>query len=76
MQRFTFHVTDFRGAHDPVIVLGLPNKEAARREAAATCADLARDIFHRISPAADWQLIVTDEAGQAVCRFRIREELE
>lgn len=72
MQSYTFQVTDDRGAHAAVVSV-LDNDEAARLEATAICSDLARDIFHRISPAADWQLVVTDETGKMVCSFRISE---
>jgi hypothetical protein len=73
MQRFSFQVTDGGGAHAKVVSV-LRNAKAARLEGTAICSDLARDIFYKISTAADWQLLVADEAGKTVCRFRVSED--
>ena len=52
----------------------LENTEAAWKEAAAICADLARDIVADLKTEPEWLLEASDEAGQELFRFRIVAE--
>jgi hypothetical protein len=47
------------------------DKEAARKEAAAVCADMMRGIFGEVAGRREWRLNVTDEAGKLLFRFRV-----
>ena len=49
--------------------LQFPDKEAARNEAAAVCADMMRGIVGEAAGRPDWRLDVTDEAGKLLFRF-------
>jgi hypothetical protein len=70
MPRYRFQVRRGKFCNGSSVEATLEGVEAARIEAAAICADLARDI--RADP--EWLLEVTDEAGQGLFNFRFAAE--
>jgi hypothetical protein len=60
---------------DADVVMTCIDDEAARREGLAICADLGRDIASGLILGSEWRMIVADEAGQPVFRFRLVTEV-
>jgi hypothetical protein len=71
MPRYQFQVRRGKFSNGSSVGAALEDSQAAWKEAAAICADLARDI---LSAEPEWLLEVTDEAGQALFRFRFAAE--
>jgi hypothetical protein len=71
MPRYRFQVRRGKFSNGSSVEAALENTEAAWKEAAAICADLARDIM---GAEPEWLLEVTDEAGQALFKFRFAVE--
>jgi hypothetical protein len=70
MPQYRFQVRKGKFSSGLGVEASLGGNEAAWKEAAAICADLARDI--RADP--EWLLEVTDEAGQGLFNFRFAAE--
>jgi hypothetical protein len=70
MPQYRFQVRRGKFSNGLGVEATLEGIEAAWQEAAAICADLARDI--RADP--EWLLEVTDEAGQGLFNFRFAAE--
>jgi len=70
MPQYRFQVRRGKFSNASSVEATLEGTEAAWMEAAAICADLARDI--RADP--EWLLEVTDEAGQGLFNFRFAAE--
>ncbi len=70
MPQYRFQVRRGKFSNGSSVEATLEGTEAAWIEAAAICADLARDI--RADP--EWLLEVTDEAGQGLFNFRFAAE--
>jgi hypothetical protein len=70
MPQYRFQVRKGKFSSGSSVEATLEGNEAAWKEAAAICADLARDI--RADP--EWLLEVTDEAGQGLFNFRFAAE--
>jgi hypothetical protein len=70
MPQYRFQVRKGKFSSGLGVEASLEGNEAAWKEAAAICADLARDI--RADP--EWLLEVTDEAGQGLFNFRFAAE--
>src|SRR5260221_10358834 len=71
MPRYRFQVRRGKFCNGSSVEAALEGTEAAWKEAAAICADLARDVM---SAEAAWLLEVTDEAGQGLFNFRFAVE--
>jgi hypothetical protein len=71
MPRYRFQVRRGKFSNGCGVEATLEGTEAAWKEAAAICADLARDI---IWADPEWLLEVTDEAGQGLFNFRFATE--
>jgi hypothetical protein len=70
MPQYRFQVRRGKFSNGSSVEATLEGTEAAWIEAAAICADLARDIW--ADP--EWLLEVTDEAGQGLFNFRFAAE--
>jgi hypothetical protein len=70
MPQYRFQVRKGKFSSASLVEATLEGNEAAWKEAAAICADLARDI--RADP--EWLLEVTDGAGQGLFNFRFAAE--
>ena len=71
MPQYRFQVRRGKFSKGSGVEATLGDSEAAWKEAAAICADLARDVI-RADP--EWLLEVTDEAGQGLFNFRFAAE--
>jgi hypothetical protein len=71
MPRYRFQVRRGKFSKGSGVEATLGDSEAAWKEAAAICADLARDVI-RADP--EWLLEVTDEAGRGLFNFRFAAE--
>ena len=71
MPQYRFQVRRGKFSNGSSVEATLEGAEAAWKEAAATCADLARDIM---SAEPEWLLEVTDEGGQALFKFQFAAE--
>jgi hypothetical protein len=71
MPQYRFQVRKGKFSSGLGVGVTLEGNEAAWKEAAAICADLARDII-RSDP--EWLLEVTDEAGRGLFNFRFAAE--
>ena len=77
MPRYRFQVRRGKFSNGSSVEAALADTEAAFKEAAAMCADLARDIMTGLKAEPEWLLEATDEAGQALFKFRfVVEALE
>jgi hypothetical protein len=74
MPRYRFWVRGGRFSNALGVEAALEDTDAAWKEAAAICADLARDIVTDLKAEPEWLLEATDEAGQGLFRFRIVAE--
>ena len=74
MPRYQFRVRQGKFSNGASVEAAFEGTEAAWNEAAAVFADLARDIVSDLRAEPEWLLEATDEAGQAVFRFRIVAE--
>ena len=70
MPQYRFQVRRGKFSNGSSVEATLEGTEAAWIEAAAICADLARDI----RADREWLLEVTDEAGQGLFNFRFAAE--
>jgi hypothetical protein len=70
MPRYRFQVRRGKFSNGAGVEAVLEDTEAAWKEAAAMCADLARDIVTELEAEPEWLLEATDEAGQALFKFR------
>jgi hypothetical protein len=70
MPQYRFQVRKGKFSSGSGVEATLEGNEAAWKEAAAICADLARDI----GADREWLLEVTDEAGQGLFNFRFAAE--
>jgi hypothetical protein len=71
MPRYRFQVRQGKFCNGSGVEATLDGTEAVWKEAAAMCADLARDVM---SAELEWLLEVTDEAGQGLFNFRFAVE--
>jgi hypothetical protein len=71
MPQYRFQVRRGKFSNGCSVEATLGDSEAAWKEAAAICADLARDVI-RADP--EWLLEVIDEAGQGLFNFRFAAE--
>jgi hypothetical protein len=72
MPNYTIHV--HRGSHTNSHPVSLPDVDAARREAIAMFAELARDIASDLHSHPDWRIEVIEPAGGSVFRLGILAE--
>jgi hypothetical protein len=72
MPNFTINI--HQGSHTNSHPVDLPDVDAARREAIATFADLARDIASNLPNDPDWRIEVIEPAGGTVFRLGISAE--
>jgi len=71
MPRYRFQVRRGKFSNGSSVEATLEGTQDAWKEAAAICADLARDIM---SAEPEWLLEVADEAGEALFSFRFVAE--
>src|SRR4051794_21813258 len=72
--RFQVHQGKFSSG---CVEVALEDAEACWKEAAAICADLARDIIIELRTEPEWLLEATDETGQTVLRLKlVAEQIE
>lgn len=69
MPQYFFRIQQDGHSSDYADGLQFPDKQAARNEAAAVCADMMRGIVGDAAGRPDWRLDVTDEAGKLLFRF-------
>ena len=74
MPQYFFHIRQDGYSSDHAEGLEFPDKETARKEAAAVCADMMRGIVGRIASRPEWRLDVTDEAGKLLFRFKFEAQ--
>jgi hypothetical protein len=72
MPNYTIHI--HQGSHTNSHPVDLPDVDAARREAIAMFADLARDIASDPPKHPDWGIEVIEPAGGTVFRLGISAE--
>ena len=72
MPTYTIHIQ--QGSQTNSHPVDLPDVDAARREAIAMFADLARDIASNLPNHPDWRIEVTEPAGGTVFRLGISAE--
>src|SRR5882757_2440089 len=72
MPNYTIHI--HQGSQTNSHPIDLPDVDAARREAIATFADLARDIASDLPNHPDWGIEVIEPAGGTVFRLGISAE--
>ena len=70
MPRYFFDIRQDGYSSDHAEGLEFPDKEAARTEAAAVCADMMCGIVGQAANRPEWRLDVTDEAGKLLFRFK------
>jgi hypothetical protein len=77
MPRYYFQVRRGKFCNGFSVETALEDNEAAWKEAAAICADLARDITADLEAKLEWLLEATDEAGRPLFKFQfIAESLQ
>jgi hypothetical protein len=77
MPTYFFHIRHGKYATASAEGIALPNVEAARREAAMICSDMARDIIGELDNRPEWQMDVADQSGKIVFRLSfVAESLE
>jgi hypothetical protein len=74
MPQYFFHIQQDGHSSDYSEGLEFPDNEAARKEAAAICADMMRGIVGESTGQPEWRLDVTDAAGKLLFRFRFVAE--
>jgi hypothetical protein len=74
MPQYRFQVSRGKFSSGTRVEMALENKEAAWNEAAALCADLARDIIGEMKSEPEWLLEASDEAGHPLFKFRFVAE--
>ena len=74
MPQYFFHIRQDDYSSDHSEGLEFPDKEAARTEAAAVCADMIRGIVAQTADRPEWRLNVSDEAGKLLFRFKFAAE--
>jgi hypothetical protein len=67
--RYFFHIRDDQDFLDNDGTV-LPGPAAARAQAATKAGAMLRDKGETFWSGTEWQMIVTDEAGQVVCELR------
>jgi hypothetical protein len=72
MPNYTIHIR--QGLHTNSHPVSLPDVDAARREAIAMFAELARGIASKLPNRADWRIEVIEPAGRTVFRLGILAE--
>jgi hypothetical protein len=72
MPNYTIHI--HQGSHTNSQPVSLPDVDAARREAIAMFADLARDIASKLPSHPDWRIEIIEPAGGTVFRLGILAE--
>jgi hypothetical protein len=72
MPNYTIHI--HHGSHTNSQPVSLPDVDAARREATAMFADLARDSASNLPSQPDWRIEVIEPAGATVFRLGILAE--
>jgi hypothetical protein len=72
MPTYTIHI--HQGSQTNSHPVSLPDVDAARREAIAMFADLARDIANNLPSHPDWRIEVIEPAGGTVFRLSILAE--
>jgi uncharacterized protein DUF6894 len=72
MPTYTIHI--HQGSRTNSHPVSLPDVDAARREAIAMFADLARDIASNLLSRPDWRIEVIEPAGGTVFRLGILAE--
>lgn len=77
MPTYFFHIRHGKYASAAADGIELPDLEAARREAAMICSDMARDIVDDLDDRPEWQMEVADRSGKIVFRLSlVAESLE
>lgn len=74
MPVYSFTVSDSASSTVSTAEADFETGEAARKDAAATAADLARDAFGCLATNSEWRLDVRDEAGATLFSFRLVAE--
>lgn len=72
MPNYTIHI--HQGSHSNSQPVCLPDVDAARREAIAIFAELARDIANKLPRQPDWRIEVVEPAGATVFRLGVLAE--
>jgi hypothetical protein len=72
MPNYTIHIR--QGSHTNSHPVSLPDVDAARREAIAMFAELARGIASNLPNHADWRIEVIEPAGRTVFRLGVLAE--
>jgi hypothetical protein len=72
MPNYTIHIN--HGSHANSHPVSLPDVDAARREAIATFAELARDFVGELHSHPDWRIEVIEPAGGTVFRLGVLAE--
>ena len=74
MPQYFFHIRQDDYSSDHAEGLEFPDKDAARKEAAAVCADMMCGIVGEAAGRPEWRLDVTDDAGKLLFRFKFAAE--
>ena len=74
MPRYFFHIKHVRGEIDHQDE-ELPDKHAVWNEATVTARQMLQGIDGKLTPARDWQMEVTDVAGNSVFRLFFRADV-
>jgi hypothetical protein len=74
MPTYFFHIRQGKFASAPAEGIELPDLDAARREAAMICSDIARDIVGGLDESPEWQMEVAERSGKIVFRLSVVAE--
>lgn len=74
MPRYSFTISQ-GNRPQPSNIFDCKDDGAAKKEASGTFADMSRDISKRLQlDNPDWQIEVTDEAGNSIFKIRVTAE--
>jgi hypothetical protein len=75
MPRYFFNITQGELPRPLDEGMLLPDDEAAWEEATTTCGEMIKELDGKLKAGPEWQMVVTNEAGDKLYRLRFSAEV-